>query len=123
MEQQNLSNSVIPQYDSIKNIILHQFYESQYYLTEYVSRPNKNTEIILRKSLYSLSKSLEFKSHVLNKDSQEYLYFYRFVSNPDYFTSYSLNTLYSICHKILDLYGFFKIDSTSYSKENAYQEK
>lgn len=116
---------VIPEFTKIKTVVLEQYFLSQQQLSKYSLTPSPKNELLLRELLINLGNSLSLKTYVL-KDSNDELeykeYFQQFISDPNKFYSFSLNTIFSICHLIMEKMGYFNVESESSSKENVYNE-
>lgn len=115
------SVSIIPEYTVIKKVILQQYYTSQNLLSTYDLKPTLPNEKRLRQSLIDLSRSLSFKTYVL-EDKKLKDFFSYFLSHPYEFQTFSLHTVYAICHLIIEILGLTKIESEDVSKENVYLE-
>ena len=113
--------SVIPEYTLIKKVILGQFYTSQSALTQYDLSPSLKNETLTRESLILLSRSLSFKSYIL-QDPKLKSWFNTFISQPYNFRSFSLHVVFSLCHLIIELMGLLKIENENPDKEKSYLE-
>ena len=71
--------------------------------------------------LIELARSLQFKTYVLSEIKIKE-FFGNFLSKPYEFKSFSLHTIFTICHLILETMGLLEIEQQITSKENVYKE-